>query len=58
MPDAVKLASNHLADSVANHILRWSKKDNYAETRTATKYTITNEEGRVGANPAGIPAGT
>ena len=46
MPDAVKLASNHLADSVANHILRWSKKDNYAETRTATKYTITNEEGR------------
>ncbi|TAL43594.1 MAG: phosphatase PAP2 family protein [Chitinophagaceae bacterium] len=38
-------ASKKLADSVANHILRWSRKDNYAQTRSATKYTITNEDG-------------
>lgn len=28
------------ADSVAAAILRWSKKDNYAQTRTAEKYTV------------------
>lgn len=39
-------ATKALADSVAAHIIRWSKKDNYAETRTAEKYTINNEEGR------------
>lgn len=39
-------ATKALADSVAMHIIRWSKKDNYAETRTAEKYTITQEEGR------------
>ncbi len=46
MPDEMKKASKQLADSVANHILRWSKKDKYAETRTAEKYHITEEEGR------------
>ncbi|MBL7702515.1 MAG: vanadium-dependent haloperoxidase [Ferruginibacter sp.] len=46
MPAAMKEASKRLADSVSNHILRWSKKDNYAETRTAEKYNVTNEEGR------------
>ena len=42
----MKTASKQLADSVANHILRWSKKDNYAQTRTAEKYNIKQEEGR------------
>lgn len=46
MKAAMKQASSRLADSVANHILRWSKKDNYAQTRTAEKYNITSEEGR------------
>lgn len=46
MPAKVKGASKLLADSVASHILRWSKKDNYAQTRTAEKYNITSEEGR------------
>jgi len=46
MKAAMKQASGRLADSVANHILRWSKKDNYAQTRTAEKYNITSEEGR------------
>jgi hypothetical protein len=39
-------ASQRLADSVGNHILRWSKKDNYAQLRTATKYTVTDTPGR------------
>ncbi len=46
MTTAMKTASKRLGDSVANHILRWSKKDNYAATRTAEKYNVTDEEGR------------
>ena len=46
MTTVMKNASKQLADSVANHILRWSKKDNYAQTRTAEKYNVTEEEGR------------
>lgn len=46
MPASMQKASKVLADSVANHILRWSKKDNYAQTRTAEKYNVTGEEGR------------
>ncbi|MCY7309694.1 MAG: phosphoesterase PA-phosphatase, partial [Chitinophagaceae bacterium] len=46
MSSAMKKASRKVADSVANHILRWSKKDNYLQLRTAPKYTVTEEEGR------------
>jgi hypothetical protein len=46
MSNAMKKASQQIADSVGNHILRWSKKDNYLQLRTATKYTVTEEEGR------------
>lgn len=46
MPAAVQKASRQLADSVAGRILRWSKYDNYAQTRTAEKYNVTGEEGR------------
>lgn len=46
MSAKMKAASKKLADSVANHILKWSKKDNYAETRTDEKYAIKQEEGR------------
>ncbi len=38
--------SIEFADSVSAAILRWSKKDNYAQTRSAERYTVTNEEGR------------
>lgn len=34
------------ADLVAKQILDWSKDDNYAQTRSAPKYTVSNEEGR------------
>jgi hypothetical protein len=46
MSKAMKEASKKVADSVGNHILRWSKKDNYLQTRTAAKYSVTEEEGR------------
>ena len=38
--------SIHFADVVALHILDSSKNDNYAQTRSAPKYTVTNEDGR------------
>src|SRR5678815_4855500 len=34
------------ADTVAATILRWSKQDNYAQTRSAERYTVTDEDGR------------
>lgn len=34
------------SDSVAAVVMRWSKKDNYAETRSAETYTINNTPGR------------
>ena len=46
MSSTTKKASRSVADSIANQILRWSKKDNYLQLRTATRYTVTNEEGR------------
>ncbi|WP_243745496.1 vanadium-dependent haloperoxidase [Segetibacter sp. 3557_3] len=46
MPKAVVNGSVEFADSIAAVILRWSKKDNYAQTRSAERYTVTDEEGR------------
>ena len=46
MSSSVMKASQAFSDSVAAHILKWSKGDNYARLRTAPKFTITNEEGR------------
>ncbi|MBE7173419.1 MAG: vanadium-dependent haloperoxidase [Williamsia sp.] len=45
--------SNHIiqqcdsyADTVAKSILKWSKKDNYLQTRSAVKYTVMDTPGR------------
>ncbi len=46
LPKKVEAASRELADSVSAAIIRWSKKDNYLETRGAEKYTVTDEPGR------------
>ncbi len=46
MPSTVIKASQAFADSMGNHILRWSKKDNYAQLRTASKYTVIDTPGR------------
>ena len=52
MADSTGMPSSELentiafSDTIANAILKWSKNDNYAQTRSAEKYTVTNEEGR------------
>lgn len=46
MPPTIIKASQVFADSVGNHILRWSKKDNYSQLRTAPKYTVIDTPGR------------
>ncbi|MEP6845003.1 MAG: vanadium-dependent haloperoxidase [Panacibacter sp.] len=46
MPSGIFENSIDYSNKVADSILSWSKKDNYAETRSATKFTVTNDEGR------------
>lgn len=46
LPSKVEKASKLFADSVAAIIIRWSKKDNYAQTRSAEKYTVMDVPGR------------
>lgn len=46
MPDDVLRNSIAYADTVSKAILAWSKTDNYLKTRSAEKYTVTDEEGR------------
>ena len=46
LPEDVLEASKAYGQTVADHILAWSKKDNYAETRSYPKYTVTKETGR------------
>jgi len=46
MPSDVFENSVNYSDVVAKHIMKWSKTDHYAQTRTASKFTVTREEGR------------
>ena len=46
MPSKMFDNSVAFADSVSNKILAWSKKDNYAQTRSASRYTVTDVPGR------------
>lgn len=46
MPSSVMKNSAAYAGRVASHILNWSKGDNYAQTRSASKFTVLNEDGR------------
>jgi PAP2 superfamily len=48
---SVMNASQRFADSTAAHILRWSKKDNYLQLRSAPKYSVTDEPGRWVSTP-------
>ncbi len=43
MPPDVYERSMAYGDAVAKHILAWSKKDNYAQTRSMPKFTIRTE---------------
>ena len=46
MSEDVLNNSKLFSDQVVDAVLAWSKKDNYAQTRSASKYTVTDEEGR------------
>jgi len=46
MPSDVFQNSIEYADSVAAAVMAWSKKDNYAQTRSAVKYTVIDTPGR------------
>lgn len=46
MPDAVLASTIAYADTVSSAILAWSKKDNYAQTRSASKYNVLDSPGR------------
>jgi hypothetical protein len=46
MPDDVLENTVAFSDAVAAAVMNWSKGDNYAQTRSAEKFTVTQEEGR------------
>ncbi len=46
MPEDVLANTIEYADTVGKVILAWSKKDNYLQTRTSSKYNITDTPGR------------
>lgn len=46
LPKAEEKASQLFADSMSAAIIRWSKGDNYAQTRSAEKYTVKDIPGR------------
>lgn len=46
MPDKILSNTQEFSDSISSAILSWSKKDNYAETRTYPKYTVLDIPGR------------
>ncbi|RMG61598.1 MAG: phosphatase PAP2 family protein, partial [Bacteroidetes bacterium] len=46
VPDAVLKNSHAYGDQVAAHIKAWADGDNYKETRTFPRYTVSDEPGR------------
>jgi hypothetical protein len=46
MPSSELKNTINFSDAVVATVMAWSKKDNYAQTRSAEKYTVTTEEGR------------
>jgi len=46
MPSDVFENTVAYSDSVAKYIIKWSKKDHYAQTRSASKYTVNRKDGR------------
>lgn len=57
MPDSMEAYSTAYGLSVAKAVLAWSRKDNYAQTRSAAKYTVPEEEGKwIPTPPAYIQA--
>jgi len=53
MPADMQKNSEAYGIAVAKAVLGWSKKDNYAQTRSAAKYTVPTEEGKWIPTPPG-----
>ncbi len=51
MPDAIIEASKAYANMVGDSIMQWAKGDNYARTRSSSKFTVTDEENRWSPTP-------
>lgn len=45
-PKEISNNSKIYADSMSSQVMAWAKKDNYAQTRSAEKYSVLEEEGR------------
>lgn len=57
MPVEISDNSRDYARLVSKNVLAWSKKDNYKQTRSAIKYTVSNDESRwTPTPPAYMPA--
>lgn len=57
MPDSLQAHSVAYAHAVATAVMKWSRLDEYAQTRSASKYSVTDEPGRwVPTPPAYSPA--
>lgn len=57
MPTDVYESSIAYGDEVATHILEWADKDNYKQTRSFPKFSVTNEPGRWRPTPPGYMDG-
>jgi len=53
MPDDVFERSRNFGDTIAAHIMTWSSKDNYKQTRSFPKYTILKDAGTWKPTPPG-----
>lgn len=53
MPDELFTNSIHYGEQVADSVISWSKKDNYAKTRGGQRFTITGLEGHWTPTPPG-----
>jgi hypothetical protein len=57
MPENVMENTVAFADTISASVMKWSKGDNYAQTRSSEKFTVTTAEGRwVPTPPAYTPA--
>ncbi len=57
MPSDVRERSVEFGKEIAEHIIKWSGGDNYAQTRTMPKFSVTDEEGRWQPTPPSYMAG-
>ncbi len=57
MPKDVFIRSQDYGNAVADHILEWANNDNYKETRSFPKYTVTDDPSKWKPTPPGYMDG-